>query len=113
MGALSFNEMEIDALGEMMNISLGASATAMSTLLGSTVHITTPKVKILTRDQFEFKKLEPAVGVEIAYVEGLEGSNIMMFSRNDVRIIVGTFWEKRYQMINLNWMRSTEVLFVR
>ena len=31
MGALSFNEMEIDALGEMMNISLGASATAMST----------------------------------------------------------------------------------
>ena len=79
MGALSFNEMEIDALGEMMNISLGASATAMSTLLGSTVHITTPKVKILTRDQFEFKKLEPAVGVEIAYVEGLEGSNIMMF----------------------------------
>ena len=90
MGALSFNEMEIDALGEMMNISLGASATAMSTLLGSTVHITTPKVKILTRDQFEFKKLEPAVGVEIAYVEGLEGSNIMMFSRNDVRIIVGT-----------------------
>ena len=33
MGALSFNEMEIDALGEMMNISLGASATAMSTLL--------------------------------------------------------------------------------
>ncbi|MFR4782386.1 MAG: chemotaxis protein CheC [Pilosibacter sp.] len=32
MGALSFNEMEIDALGEMMNISLGASATAMSTL---------------------------------------------------------------------------------
>ena len=90
MGALSFNEMEIDALGEMMNISLGASATAMSTLLGSTVHITTPKVRILTRDQFEFKKLEPAVGVEIAYVEGLEGSNIMMFSRNDVRIIVGT-----------------------
>ena len=65
MGALSFNETEIDALGEMMNISLGASATAMSTLLGSTVHITTPKVKILTRDQFEFKKLEPAVGVEI------------------------------------------------
>ena len=31
MGALSFNEMEIDALGEMMNISLGASATAMFT----------------------------------------------------------------------------------
>ena len=90
MGASSFNDMEKDALGEMMNISLGASATAMSTLLGATVNITTPVVRILTREEFEFKKLEPAVGVEIAYVEGLEGSNIMMFSRNDVRIIVGT-----------------------
>ena len=29
MGASSFNDIEKDALGEMMNISLGASATAM------------------------------------------------------------------------------------
>ena len=34
MGAKGFNEMEIDAIGEIMNISLGASATAVSTLLG-------------------------------------------------------------------------------
>jgi len=87
MGANSFNEMEIDAIGEIMNISLGASATAVSTMLGTAVNITTPIVKVLDRAEFEFKKLEPAVGVEIAYVEGLEGKNIMMFSRNDVRII--------------------------
>ncbi len=115
MGALSFNEMEIDALGEMMNISLGASATAMSTLLGSTVHITTPKVRILTRDQFEFKKLEPAVGVEIAYVEGLEGSNIMMFSRNDVRIIVGTLLgeeipDDKFELDEINRSAICEVM---
>ena len=115
MGALSFSEMEIDALGEMMNISLGASATAMSTLLGSTVHITTPKVKILTRDQFEFKKLEPAVGVEIAYVEGLEGSNIMMFSRNDVRIIVGTLLgeevpDDKFELDEINRSAICEVM---
>lgn len=89
MGANSFNELEIDAIGEIMNISLGASATAVSTMLGTAVNITTPVVRILTGDQFEYKKLEPAVGVEIAYVKGLDGRNIMMFSRNDVRIIVG------------------------
>ena len=89
MGANSFNEMEIDAIGEIMNISLGASATAVSTMLGTAVNITTPVVRILTGNQFEYKKLEPAVGVEIAYVKGLDGRNIMMFSRNDVRIIVG------------------------
>ncbi len=89
MGANTFNEMEIDALGEIMNISLGASATAVSTMLGTAVHITTPVVSVVNGTNFEFVKLEPAVGVEIAYIEGLEGSNIMMFSRDDVRIIVG------------------------
>ena len=90
MGASSFNEMEIDAIGEIMNISLGASATAVSTLLGTKVDITTPGVRVQTREEFEFKRLEPASGVEIAYVEGLDGRNVMMFRKEDVRIIVGT-----------------------
>ena len=90
MGASSFNEMELDAIGEIMNISLGASATAVSTLLGTKVDITTPVVRVQTREEFEFKRLEPAIGVEIAYVEGLDGKNVMMFRKEDVRIIVGT-----------------------
>ena len=90
MGASIFNEMELDAIGEIMNISLGASATAVSTMLGTTVNITTPVVSVLTRDEFEFRRLEPAIGVEIDYVEGLDGKNIMMFRREDVGIIVGT-----------------------
>ncbi len=90
MGASSFNDMELDAIGEIMNISLGASATAVSTMLGTKVNITTPVVRVQTRAEFEFKRLEPAIGVEIAYVEGLEGRNIMMFRREDVCVIVGT-----------------------
>ena len=90
MGASIFNEMELDAIGEIMNISLGASATAVSTMLGTTVNITTPVVSVLTREEFEFRRLEPAIGVEIDYVEGLDGKNIMMFRREDVGIIVGT-----------------------
>ena len=34
MGVSDFNDMELDAIGEIMNISLGASATAVSTMLG-------------------------------------------------------------------------------
>ena len=90
MGASIFNEMELDAIGEIMNISLGASATAVSTMLGTTVNITSPVVSVLTRDEFEFRRMEPAIGVEIDYVEGLDGKNIMMFRREDVGIIVGT-----------------------
>lgn len=90
MGASSFNEMELDAIGEIMNISLGASATAVSTMLGTKVNITTPVVLVQKKDEFEFKRLEPAIGVEIDYVEGLEGKNIMMFRKEDIRIIVST-----------------------
>lgn len=89
MAATVFNDMEIDAIGEIMNISIGASATAVSTMLGTATNITTPVVSVETRSQFEFHDLEPAVGVEISYVEGLNGRNIMMFSRDDVRVIVG------------------------
>ena len=90
MGASSFNEMELDAIGEIMNISLGASATAVSTMLGTKVNITTPVVLVQSREEFEFKRLEPAIGVVIDYVEGLDGKNIMMFRKEDIRIIVGT-----------------------
>ena len=90
MGANSFNEMELDAIGEIMNISLGASATAVSTMLGTKVNITTPVVLVQSREEFEFKRLEPAIGVVIDYVEGLDGKNIMMFRKEDIRIIVGT-----------------------
>ena len=80
--------MEIDALGEMMNISLGSSATAVSNMLDHRVEITTPKVSVVDTKDFELGNLEPAMGVEIKYVEGLEGSNIMLLRRSDIKIIV-------------------------
>ena len=83
-----FNPMEIDAIGEIMNISLGSSATAASNMLDHRVDITTPTVSIVNAEDFALGKIEPAVGVEIKYVCGLEGSNIMLLKRNDVKAIV-------------------------
>lgn len=83
-----FGPLELDALGEMMNISLGSSATAVSNMLDHRVVITTPKVTVVDVKDFVLGKLEPAVGVEIRYVEGLVGGNIMLLRRSDVKIIV-------------------------
>ncbi len=88
MDTIRLSEMEIDAIGEILNISLGASATAVSTLLNARVDITTPVVTVRARDEFEFASIEPAVGVEIGYVEGLDGNNIMLLKRRDVKVIV-------------------------
>lgn len=83
-----FNSMEIDAIGEMMNISLGSSATAVSNMLDHRVDITTPTVSVVAVKDFTIGKLEPAMGVEIKYVEGLEGSNIMLLRKSDIKVIV-------------------------
>ena len=82
-----FSPMAIDALGEMMNISLGSSATAVSNMLDHRVDITTPTVSVVDVKDFTLGNLEPAIGVEIKYVEGLEGSNIMLLKRSDIKIM--------------------------
>ena len=83
-----FNSMELDAIGELMNISLGSSATAVSNMLDHRVDITTPTVQVVSVDEFSLGDLEPAIGIEIKYVSGLEGSNIMLLKRSDVKVIV-------------------------
>ena len=88
MASECFSKMEIDAIGEILNISLGSSATAVSTMLNARVDITTPVVNIVSKEEFEMDRVEPAVGVEITYVAGLEGENVMLLKRHDVKVIV-------------------------
>ncbi len=88
MSSECFSKMEIDAIGEILNISLGASATAVSTMLNARVDITTPVVNVVSKEEFQMDRVEPAVGVEITYVAGLEGENVMLLKRHDVKVIV-------------------------
>ena len=88
MGEITFSPLAIDAIGEAMNISLGSSATAVSNMLDHRVDITTPTVQVINAEDFSLGRIEPAIGVEIKYVCGLEGSNIMMLKRSDVKAIV-------------------------
>mgnify|MGYP002511435689 CR=1 FL=1 len=83
-----FSKLEIDAIGEILNISLGASATAVSTMLNARVDITTPIVNVVKKEEFEMDRVEPAVCVEITYVAGLEGENVMLLKRHDIKVIV-------------------------
>jgi flagellar motor switch protein FliN/FliY len=83
-----FSDMERDVIGEVMNISLGSSATSLSTLLGKRVEITVPKVNVINATQFSYENLEPAIGVEINYVEGLNGVNLMIWKRMDAKAII-------------------------
>ena len=110
-----FTPMEIDAIGEILNISLGSSATSVSQLLGQQVNITTPEVKLVKTDDFDISFFEPAIGVEIKYVQGLSGSNVLVLKQDDVKAIVGLllqtdFSDKEFVLDEMNIGAICEVM---
>ncbi len=85
---LVISEMEKDALGEIMNISMGSAATAASELLSAKVWITTPKIEVDKLSSIHTEKLEPAVCVKIEYIKGISGANLMVLRQDDVQLIL-------------------------
>lgn len=83
----TLQDVEKDAVGEIANICMGAAATTLSTLVNSKVLITTPSVSIITLDELSTKFGRPCVFVQIAYIEGLDGSNVLILDERDVKVI--------------------------
>lgn len=78
---------EVDALGEVGNISMGTSATTLFTLLGHKVTITTPKVTVSTWGELTKQYDLPVVAVRVEYTQGLTGVNLLIMKEDDVKII--------------------------
>jgi flagellar motor switch protein FliN len=78
---------EIDALGEIGNISMGTSATTLFTLRGQKVMITTPKVSVTNWDEMSSQYPLPFVAVKVEYTHGLIGSNLLIMKEQDVKVI--------------------------
>lgn len=85
---IEFSSYEIDAVGEILNISMGSAATAVSELLNAKVWITTPQVNVVKVGDLNYDNLEPAICVKIVYVEGITGLNMMVLKQNDVQLIL-------------------------
>ncbi|PMP70354.1 MAG: flagellar motor switch phosphatase FliY [Mesoaciditoga sp.] len=80
-------ELEKDAIGELGNISMGAAATAISTIVGKRVEITTPEVYETTMDDFRklFKGMKIATSID--YVKTLQGTNVFVLEPHVVAVI--------------------------
>lgn len=78
---------EIDALGEVGNISFGSSATALSALLGQKVDITTPSISMINRNRLAHEFPHPYVAVQVEYTIGLSGMNLLVIKQSDAAII--------------------------
>lgn len=80
-------DIEVDALGEIGNISMGSAATALSNLLNRRVDITTPVVTLTNSAELSQKYERPCVSVNVPYVEGLHGDNVLVIKMDDVKAI--------------------------
>jgi len=86
-GNESLSGEEKDAIGEISNISMGTAATTLSTLLNQRVNITTPNVSIANWNDISESYDRPCVFIQISYIEGLDGNNILILREKDVKII--------------------------
>ena len=83
-----FGDIEMDAIGEIMNITMGSAATAVSNMLSAKVWITTPQVSIVRAEELSFPELEPSIMVRIKYTQGVSGQNVLVLKQNDVQLIL-------------------------
>lgn len=81
------SSLEQDALGEIGNITFGSAATALSTLLGKKVDITTPKVSVIGREELIEEFPKPHVAVHVNYVDGFHGINLLVIKTRDAQVI--------------------------
>lgn len=78
---------EIDILGEMGNICMGAAATTMYTLLGRRVTITTPRVYVFSSEDVLSVYKIPFLVVTVEYKKGMDGKNLLILKENDSLLI--------------------------
>jgi len=78
---------ELDALGEVANISMGSGATALSELVNQKVVITNPQVLQINLEEFLNQLPQPHLAIRVEFISGLLGSNLLVISNRDAGVL--------------------------
>lgn len=111
MAEIVLNDMEMSAIGEVANITLGNSATSLGILMRDDVDISVPKLEIKNKGDIVRNHNENAVITKVDYVKGLQGYSILILKENDVKMITdimmgsdgyGMFYEQELSELHLS-----------
>ena len=83
----TITDIDKDLLGEIGNISMGSASTALYQLINQQVNITTPVVSVTTLKEIKAGFETPNVVVDIEYITGIVGRNILII-RNDDGLVI-------------------------
>ena len=80
-------DIEKDLLGEIGNISMGSASTALYQIINQKVNITTPVVSMTTLAEIKKGFEAPTVVLDVEYVSGIVGRNILIIKTEDAAVI--------------------------
>ncbi|MCE5220782.1 MAG: flagellar motor switch phosphatase FliY [Clostridium sp.] len=83
----SITDIDKDLLGEIGNISMGSASTALYQLINQQVNITTPVVSVTTLREIKEGFETPNIVLDIQYVAGIVGRNILIIKISDSLVI--------------------------
>ena len=110
-GQAGFNDMEISAIGEVANITLGNAMTALSILIHNDIDISTPFVEIKNKGEIVEELAVRSVITRVDYVKGLDGYSVLFLKEEDVKIMTdlmmgsdghGMFYEQDMSELHLS-----------
>jgi len=85
--SMELSDIEKDLLGEVGNISMGSASTALSTIIGQQVNITTPVVSVKKLAEIKKAFEVPYIALEVKYTSGIVGKNLLVMKINDAVVI--------------------------
>ena len=106
-----FSDMELSAIGEVANITLGNAMTALSMLLHNDIDISTPFVEIKNKGEIVAEHPTKSVITRVDYVKGLDGYSVLFLKEDDVKIMTdlmmgsdghGMFYEQDLSELHLS-----------
>lgn len=78
---------DLDALGEIANISMGSAATVLSELVNQQVVITNPTITKMTYRELVAQLPDPYMAIEVQFTKGLKGANLLVLKNADCEIL--------------------------
>lgn len=81
------SDIEKDLLGEIGNITMGSASTALSTIIGQPVNITTPEVSVTKLSVLKSSFEVPNIALEVKYTSGIVGENLLVMKITDAGVI--------------------------
>ena len=82
-----FTDAQIDSLLEVLNLAMSSAASALGTLMGKTVNITSPDAAEMSTEDIKNELTVSCVIIDFPFEGGLEGNSVLIFKERELAVL--------------------------